>query len=459
VNKNEELMMQHRSFITLFRFWTCRVILALGCAAHHASAQEDNAFPNPLTLAAAQKFALAANPGIQVAAARVGAASAVYRQARSAFFPSLTFTGEATHVHDIPQFQAFLAAEPYESYTIALNLNWLIFDGFSREFAVLAAEADERASQAARADVERLLLQAVAAAFNQSLFARENVRISKEDAAFNQELARETEIRFKAGTASRSELLNFRIRSAEAEQRLLHYQEAQATARLALAELMGVPQAKLGNDTKLAFTEGHILDKSVPELASELAYALQNRPDIEQLRETVAGRQAEVRGARGDFLPELALQASYGEARWNDIKFNDSVDASSFLGVTLSWDLFAGGRTVAGVQLAESNLLAARMELSGAELQIAAEVRERHQQLRSVLAQLKLQQQIHAMTAETKELVVKEYRAGKASLTRLNEAQTDLVRAAANLALARVRVVETRENLDAATGRIIRRVD
>ncbi len=57
------------------------------------------------------------------------------------------------------------------------------------------------------------------------------------------------------------------------------------------------------------------------------------------------------------------------------------------------------------------------------------------------------------MTGETRGLVRNEYLAGRSSLTRLNEAQTDLVRARGSLALARIRFRQAGEDVASTSKR------
>ena len=59
------------------------------------------------------------------------------------------------------------------------------------------------------------------------------------------------------------------------------------------------------------------------------------------------------------------------------------------------------------------------------------------------------------MRSMTRQWLDEEYRAGQASLVRLNEAQRNLTQAQSQLALARVGLRQTLKNLDAATGRIL----
>jgi outer membrane protein TolC len=65
------------------------------------------------------------------------------------------------------------------------------------------------------------------------------------------------------------------------------------------------------------------------------------------------------------------------------------------------------------------------------------------------------QQQTLLLTAKIRDHIEKAYRAGVATLTRLNEAQTDLVRAAGAEAASRINYLLALQQLKAASGRIL----
>jgi outer membrane protein len=413
------------------------------------------ALPARLDLETAKQYAMRQNPTIAVAAARLRGAAAVYRQARSAFFPTLSISAEARHTHDTPVSQSFVAVESFENYAVSANVQWLLFDGLSRQFEALAAKQGEHASRAAYDEARRLLLQSVSVAFNEALLAAENVIISQEDAAFNEQLAEETRKKRQAGTAARSDVLNFEIRAAQARDNLLQYEQLNTTARLALAELMGIPSNLLSPETELVFSEEMLEQTLPPSVENELLFAFANRPDVLEQQRLADQQRAFLRARRGDYLPTIQLQGAYGWSRRDDIHFRDETDASSYVGVTASWDIFTGGRRMSAVAEAEAGLSAALSALQGRELAVEAEVRQEHQRLVTALARLGIQRQIQEKTVETKDLVLKAYREGQESLIRLNEVQADVVRASGNLALARIRVAQAWENLDAATARIL----
>ena len=81
---------------------------------------------------------------------------------------------------------------------------------------------------------------------------------------------------------------------------------------------------------------------------------------------------------------------------------------------------------------------------------VITDVRTAYENHKSSIVQAKLAQDICNLTRETRQLVENEYNAGTALVTRLNEAERDLVQAQNNLATAIVNIANTKAQLDAA---------
>ncbi len=436
-------------------FATCLASLAMAAAITNALAENPPPLPNPLTLNDARQQALAGNPGLLAAAARLQAAQAVVGQTRSTYLPQLSATGNLTHF-DGRQMDAQSgrpARDSHYSYGFGARADWLLFDGFARHFNHLAAKLGEAVSDAAYADVQRLLLQSVAFAFHSALLAQEQARIARQDAQFNQELSDETGRRFAAGAAARSEVLNFDIRVAQAESALLIAERGSRTARTILAELLGLDLAKLPDNLQFATPEDHESNQPLPTFASEIAYAEQHRPDLLAASQQVALAEARQAARRGTYLPTISLQAGYQENYDRNLASGAMDSDGTYAGIYGTWILFDGlarenalhglaAATAEAIENQRTIALAVASELHRA-IDLAAVARQ----------EVDLQKRIHEMTRQARELVRSEYTAGRANLTRLNEAQTDLVRAESVLAQAKITFWQAIEDVAAAAGR------
>jgi outer membrane protein TolC len=413
----------------------------------------DAAADGVLDLDEAKRIALADNPSIAAAMARVDVAAAAVRESQAAYFPTVSLSASATHTEDTPlALGGGAAADPARAYALAGSTSWLVFDGFASQFRVAAARHSASASREAARDVQRLLLQGVALSYYEALLAREAMTISGRDRDFNRELSAETRKRFDAGVMSRSDVLNFDIRVAQADSSYLAAESDLFRARVALAELLGIPAANLPQGLEPApLANGP--SAALPDLEVELEYALANRPDYRQLLEARQRLEAERQAVRGGYAPRLSVAADYGWYRLDNPRFHDDRDASSSVGLVATWELFSGGATAAREARLRAQASETNQAISALLQAIVAELRQRLNAISVAGQQAILQHRIRDMTLETRDLVRSEYLAGRAGLTRLNEAQTDLVRAEGQLAQATIRHRQVSELLAGASGR------
>jgi outer membrane protein len=93
--------------------------------------------------------AFSQRPDLLAQFARLRAAKASIKQAKSTYFPSLSFTGdggEARAYGQADQLPGHYAEG--EVWTAELDLKWTLFDGARREYRIAQAKADQKAAQA-----------------------------------------------------------------------------------------------------------------------------------------------------------------------------------------------------------------------------------------------------------------------------------------------------------------------
>jgi outer membrane protein len=93
--------------------------------------------------------ALSQRPDLLQQLARVRAADASIKQARSTYFPSLSFTGDGGLARAYGQQDLFPGHYAQgEAWNAELGLKWTLFDGARREYSIGRAKADKKAAQA-----------------------------------------------------------------------------------------------------------------------------------------------------------------------------------------------------------------------------------------------------------------------------------------------------------------------
>jgi outer membrane protein TolC len=417
-----------------------------------------------LDLKTAQQVAVSGNPSIAAAEARVMQARARVQEARAAYWPRLDLSASANRtdlannlfsqpLHPGSGFIPF--EDPQTTYLASLAASWRIFDGFARKFSNAAARYAEQSSQEALNDARRLLLSAVGFSFYSALLARANISIALADENFNRRQVEDSQARFKAGTGTLSDVLNFKVQINATRNIRFREEKAYKAALYGLAALMGLSEASFPEDLELVRLEDETPREMVTPDAEELiVYAYRHRPDL--LRSEFAVREAESsrKVARAEYFPWLDVRGSLDGQRYDSAWFEGD-DFGNSIGVQMTYNLFTGGATRARVWKARSRQLESEKALDDLRNRVAGDIRKAVAELKMAQEQLSLQRSNTALVEQNRSLTEKEYKAGQVSLVRLNEAQRNLSAARARLALALVSMRLAWHNLEVETGRIL----
>lgn len=424
-----------------------------------------------LNLETAARIALADNPSLKAALERVIQAREAVWQARSAYWPRLDLAGSGARVtlsdtaYDTQLSQAQLLRriggppanieETEDYYKAGLTASWILFDGFYRRFNLAAAKSGEQSSQAAREDAQRLLLSAVIGSFLDAQLALENVAIAKADEAFNQRLLSEAKLRYNVGTGALSDVLNFEVQANSAHSERITADRVYQTSRIGLAALLGIPQARLPQKTRLSeLSPATDTELGKPDAKALLQTAYDRRPDLQRSEYSVQQAEALAKSVRSGYWPTLTVSGSYDGERIEDAGF-ESEDFGNTIALSLQYNLFSGGLTRAKHQEAKARLRELERTREYDRINIVSEVQSVLARVDSAQQQLLLQRRTAKLVQRNRDLVEKEYKAGVGSLVRLNEAQRDLIRAQVGLASARAALRQAWYDLETATGQIV----
>ena len=413
-----------------------------------------------LTLEQAKQIAIANNPNYIATRHAMAAATARFYRSLSAYLPTITATYGIRENQYIPQNRGGRGSRDggfaNSVKSGAFNGRWLIFNGLMRTMDMLAAKHSEKAFEARNRDARRLLVEAVTVAFNNILLAQENIRIARADETFNTQLYDETKLKFDAGAVPLSDVLNFEIRVNNAKTAVINEEYNFFTARSILAEFMG-------------FTSGVLPPHIFPDLKPKpdqfsidvgvyLDTALKNRPDLKASREVMDTAKYNVYARWGAFSPTLSFDTSWGysrtdpgySGRW---KYRSrSRDRSFNYGFEAEWVLFNGGERIASLREAQANLAAVKENLTGKWISVVAEVRQAFEDRVRKGKQIKIYKKNLALVTKNRQLVEESYKAGNESITRLNEAQKDLVNADSSYISSIIDLENAKAKLNSAIG-------
>lgn len=425
------------------------IIVSLLCAAGVSLLAEEGGKIR-LTLEDAKQLALRDNPSLATAKARVDSAFQGVKIAKSEFYPSLDVGARYTRLRDQQTARPARDFKNTDYYSINAEITYTLFDGFQRDFDLLMARYQHRSADDAEKDAQRTLLKAVAAAFYSSKLAQDNMNIAREDAEFNKVLLEDAKKRQEVGMLKQSEVLNFVLQVQRADVNYVEAEKNWHVANVALGALLAISQDDIWNSYEFVSDDaGTAEHKSVSEL---LDYAKQHRPDLKAIEERIDIACEGIKAAKRTWYPKMDLFANSELARTHSAHFNRHYDRDITYGASATWNLFNGGKTSARIAQAEAELLSSVKERDELLINIESEIRQNILAMESSANLLKLYDGVYANACKIRDLVKEEYTEGTATITRLNEVQTDVTNAASARSAAAIQLLNSIETLKATTG-------
>ncbi|MCI5779160.1 MAG: TolC family protein [Lentisphaeria bacterium] len=421
-----------------------------------------------LTLRDAQRIAIRNNPTYIAAYHSMEAARMKYLQAWGAYSPTVTASFSLNNERDwIRNYSSKLypgltKKNPHtDAFTTSTGItaNMLLFDGFARMFRLKAAKSDFNYYARMEEDACRTMMMSVAYAYNTVLLAIENRRIALEDRKFQQSSLQNTQYKFEAGAAPLSDVLNFEIYVNNADVSLIDADYQYEVAIYALAQLMGYPEGILPADLK--FPEDFKTKfEDLPAVEIYLDAALANRPDLKAYRERLNVARYQVYQAWGAYSPVVYgyVKWGYGTSERKYVNYSGdghhrySENMQFSYGLNAEWTIFNGFIRMNQLREAKAARAAAEYQVAASWFAVVSEVRTAYANYIQNVKKTKLYAKIRSLSAKQRDLVDDEYRAGNAELTRLNEAQRDLVQAETSLASSYINVQNAKAQLDSVVG-------
>ncbi len=386
----------------------------------------------------------------RAAAARLG-------RTESAWFPALAATAAAGTSRVVEKAGTNLGAVPVTGpeLTPQLQLSWLLLD-----FGRRSAAVEEAGWQVMAANLTfNRKHQEIAFAVSRSFFALDasRARLAAASTTIEQAVAvaEAVQARLDQGLATRPDLL---LAIQERARAAFEVQEAQglvADARAALAESIGIPPTlplKVADLTSIA------LPSELPATVEQLMdRSLVRRPDVAARLAVLRAREAEVKGARARFLPQLRLSGSVG-GDLGRYTFGAS-DPINFTRQTygaflnLDWTLFDGFERENRVREAAAERGAAEAELAAIELRAIRQVWQAYTDVKTSLGKREFALALLAASEEAYAATLESYQsAGLATVLDLLAAQRDLARARFTEIQSRADILQSTSALVFAAG-------
>lgn len=416
-----------------------------------------------LSLERAQQIALINNPDMISAYHAVSAARMRYYQAMGLYSPVIGASfgadwGVSRVTHGVNTSNTATGNSFATNTGVAAT--WTLFDGLDREFNLLQQQHALSQQQLQEEDVKRLLMRAVAYAYSDIISSVANSGIARQDLVFQQANLAETKLKNDVGAVPLSDVLNFQVNVNQARSNMLTADYNYEVAVYALAVLMGYPDGTLPDQItfpKLAST----VDELLLGVDTYLDVALKNRPDLKSYREAVRIVEYDEYRSYSAYSPTLSTYAqlnyntslvrTYPRGAVAGTATHTYADTPSFgFGFAADWTLFNGLIRYNKTREAQAQLAVQEFNLATQWLTVVNEVRGAFANYINQVKQAKLYAVTLQLVIKQRDLVQEEYRAGNCELTRLNEAETNLVQAQTDLVTAMVSVYRAKAQLEAA---------
>ena len=339
------------------------------------------------------------------------------------------------------------------NYGATASLNWTLFDGF--KMFVDKKRYDELAllsSEQARDAIERTVV-VISRAYLNVVQQQQLLEVARENRDISGDRLEREEVRNELG-GSTGDLLNARV-AFNSDQSLFLTQELQvATARELLNELLGRdPSSPISVSRDIALPP---LGESYDDIFQA---ALDSSATLRaaELNQRVAER--EVQASRSPFLPKIGLSASYAysdrtitrEQTLDDVT-TESKEAA--IGLTLSYNIFNGGRDRIAYRNARILANNASFQLHSTRNALAGDIREAYETLQQRLQVVGLEEENVVTAQRSLDLQSERYELGASSSLDFRDAQVSLARARIALIVARFQARIARLELDRLTGNI-----
>lgn len=401
---------------------------------------------HPLTEAEAIHFALANQPLVKQAQAKVAQLHGSTRAARGSLLPQLTANASGTQ-NSNPSFGG--SAGRGWNTSAAISLAQLLFDfGKSRAGLSQAVFLELVAIQQLR-QVQIETTRSVSLAYIAFQQARQVEEYSAGNVANRSRQLALVTARLNEGVGPPSDVVQAKASLASATISFSNAQANVALARSAFALALGIDARTLVDVEPLNLTAPP--EDAYPDAAAEplVSEAMANRPEILASKAQVQAAKSAVYAARAGGAPAIFLTSSVA-SRGSGRAFTSE---NSTLGLSLSWSIFDGGSRAGLVQSAQAQVAQSEQALAATGLQVTSDVYQALVNRATAMQNLKLASVQVANAAEFLRIAEGRYRGGIGLFTDVVSASDTLFAAQTSYAQSLASLRSADANLRRALGR------
>ncbi len=412
----------------------------------------------PLTLDDALALAARHSRDLDIAKADARLAGANGLGAWQGVLPRLDLTSSASHLFFGPSkglrfnsstnafINANATATDAAAYSFGLQLTQPLVD-LSAIRRISEARATERAAGRTWDESRLGVAFDVTRRFFELVKAERTLQVLEKAARRSGELVERADALFTAGRAQKIDTFNARVNLGNDRIQVEQGRTRLVQARADLALALGQPGDQQIEVVAPAAVDGPDRPSGEPPpLEVLMARARERRPSLAAAKAQVEAAEASLSAARFGYWPTLSAQAAYqrtggapvDSASADGVFSNPARAYNASVGLVLSWNLFAGRSTEAGVARAEATSEKVRATAGKTSDGVAREVISARQTVVALTAQVSLSADNLTAAEQSLALARQRLEAGLASQLEVRDASLKFTQAELSLVQARI---------------------
>ena len=394
------------------------------------------------------------NPATRAAWERARSQAAALGITRSELYPTLA----AAALSETESVQAFFGdrfhGQTIQSFELALDLNYTVFDFGARSGRIDAARARLLSANFAFNDTHRSVIDQVEQAYYRllnSMGQEDSAQASLANAKAVEQAAQE---RLTNGLATLPDVLEARSATAQAEYDLQSVLGAEEIARGDLATAVGTSASV---SIRVQPLDQLPTPESIGETVEEtIDRAFAQRPDLMQQAAEIRTANARLKEARAAYYPTLGVNVSpaipslYGIQQ--PFHWSHTADLTGSMSFNLNWTVFDGGARKSRAAQAQADIHAAEAQTNLKKNQVADEVWTAYSNLNTAFRQHRTAIALVEAASQSYDAALESYKYGLRNLLDVTAAQRSLAQARSADVFARTQVLTAVAELAFATG-------
>jgi outer membrane protein TolC len=405
--------MQKRLFKLLFLGMVASCATGFLDAEDRVVGRGSTPLPQAISLQAAIDYAIEHSFAVLQAKERIQEQYGLYLEVKSGVLPNLSLSSRYSEQDQ--ELVGFQGAE--NDWSVSIRVRQALYSGGSLKASIRAQGALEDAALYELQVNIQATIQEVKTRYYDVVLARDTIEVETQNIELLNEQLANIQSRFEAGAVSHFDVLQAQVSLANAKPALIR---AKNNYRVAVAELKQSVGYMIAYDPEaeaLQFTDSLVAEVQEYELFEAIHLALQQRPELAQLKCIIDAHEDNIAIARSDYYPSVDFVGSYDFRRSyfaTDGRFDNSINGW-FAGIESVWNIWDGRATKGRVVQAKSQMRQDELKYNETRLQIEVEVRRAISELQGAAELLVAAQQVTCQANESLRMANERYTVGSST--------------------------------------------